>query len=177
MENYEVECLKRNEKVAERLADVGTELSELERKSAKADQSIRANQAAIEASKEEMEAGFSEAREKQRVNEQIHGSMKQDLTSAQSSTADQLAKINARIDDIGVKLDENSKEHEKFASDISMNRVKLKSYEETTRVELDSMSKEHLELRDCHDRLSREVEQHNKLERETQLKTNKNLRC
>ena len=176
MDSYEAECVKRNEKVGERLADTGKELTELERRSTKAEQGIRSNQTAIETSREEMEAGFSEVKEKQRVNEQIHQAIKQDLTGMQATTQEQLAVINDRISEIGAKLEQNSKEHEKFTSDINMNKVKLTNYAETTRVELDSMTKEHAELKDCHERLSAEVEEHNKLERENQLKTNKNLR-
>ena len=176
MDSYEAECVKRNEKVGERLEDTGKELAELERRSTRAEQGIRTNQAAIQTSREGMEAGFSEVKEKQRVNEQIHQALKQDLTAMQATTQEELNTINHRISEIGTKLEKNNKEHEKFTSDINMNRVKLTNYAETTRVELDSMTKEHAELRDCHERLSAEVEEHNKLERETQLKTNKNLR-
>ena len=176
MGTQEAEAMKRHEKVEETLADLGKEVEDLDRRSTKAETNIRNNQAAIQASREEMEAGFSEVQEKQRVNEQTHQTIKTDLSSFQDQTSENISCINTRLQEIGEALETNTKDHDTFVHDINKNKVNLSKYEEETKMELASINQNHEELKSSHERLSEEVEENTRLERENTVRVNKNLR-
>ena len=176
MDNQEAEGLRRHEKVEEQFADIGKEIQDLDRRSSKADANIKANLAAIHASKEETEAGFSEVAEKQRVNDQTHLAIKQDLCDFQTQTEQNLVAIRDRLTEIGVELEVNTKDHDKFVHDINKNKVNLSKHEETTKMELATMTQNHEDLKNSHDRLNEEVEENIRLERENGTRVNKNLR-
>ena len=170
MGSQEAEAMKRHEKVEERLADIGKEVEDLDRRSTKSENNIKNNQANIQASREEMESGFTEVQEKQRVNEQTHQTIKSDLSSFQEQTNENITTINTRLQEVGEALEANTKDHDSFVHDINKNKVNLSKYEEETKMELGKMNQNHEELKSSHERLSEEVEENNKLERDNQVR-------
>ena len=162
MDQAEAESMRRHEKVQEHLGDHDNELKDLDRRSTKSENNIQNNRESIEKNKEEMETSFSEVAEKQRQNEQTHANIRQDLATFQTETKETFDSVHARLEHIQQELEKNDKDHESFVHEMNLTKVNLTNYQDKTRTELDSIIKNHEDLKQSHEGLTDEVEEHAK---------------
>jgi hypothetical protein len=123
-----------------------------------------------------MESGFSQIQEKLRTADQAHAATRLDLTNWRLDSEAGLAALNAAVLKIEADLAANRKEHEAFGHDLNANRLSLAKFEEATQLDLRAVGENHSSLRDAHERLAREVEEQNTINRDAQTMVGKELR-
>ena len=123
-----------------------------------------------------MESGLSQVEEKLRSGEQAHQLTRQELAAWRSDSQASLQLLNTTMVEIRTDLEVNRKEHETFNHDLNANRLSLTRFEESTQLDLKAVGEKHVGLRDSHERLAREVDEQNAINRDAQSKVGKEIR-